>query len=210
MVALHKTVVDECDGQCQENNAAHHTHSPKHPSPNCHGVHIPVPHCRHGNDDPPGGGRDAGVIWVLRSQVQAVLQQLGQSAVYCHGDEDKHHQHHHLPVAARERQPQCLQAQEVSGQLHEPEHSHHPQHPQYHPSNPEPSTWHPCPGQRHCDIVRGDGNHIDDVQWPAEKVTLVSGHQKAHYALCCKPANTHGLHYPIEERAEEKNELNRL
>lgn len=91
MVALYKTVVDERDGKCQEDNATDDAHSPEHPSPDCHRVHISISHCRHRDDDPPGGGRDAGIILVLCAQVQAVFQQLGQSTVYCHGHTDKHH-----------------------------------------------------------------------------------------------------------------------
>lgn len=204
VVALDKTVVDECDGQCQEYNATDDAHSPKDPSPDGHGVNVSVSDCCHGDDDPPGGGWNAGVILVLGSQVQAMLQQLCQGAVYRHGNAHKHQQHDHLPVASPERQPQSLQTQEMSGQLHEPEHSHHPQHSEYHSSDPEPSTRHPRAGHCHGDIVGGNGNHINDVQWMPDEVPLVSGQQKAHNALCSEPANAHGLHYPTEKRGEKQ------
>lgn len=88
----------------------------------------------------------------------------------------------------------------MSGQFHEPEDSHHPQHTQYDPSDAQPSTRHPCPGHRHGDIVGCDGDHIDDVKGPTEEVPLVSGDQKAHYALSCEPTDAHGLHDPTEAR----------
>lgn len=114
MVTLDEAVIDEGNGQRQQHNPAHHTQTTQHTACHCYGVHVPVAHGRHGDDDPPTCSRDAGVVLVSCFQVEAMFQQLCQCTEDCHGNTDEDQEHHHFAVAASKRQAKRLQAQEVT------------------------------------------------------------------------------------------------
>ncbi len=73
VVALHKAVVDKGNGQSQQHNATHNAHATQHASRNGDGVHVSIADGRHGDNNPPTGCRDAGVVLIASLQVKAVL-----------------------------------------------------------------------------------------------------------------------------------------
>lgn len=77
MVTLDEAVVNEGDGQRQQHNTAHHAEAAKHTARHRNWVHVSVSHRCHGDDDPPAGSRDTGIVLVSGLQVQTMLQQLG-------------------------------------------------------------------------------------------------------------------------------------
>lgn len=196
VIALQEAVVDEADWQRDQHDATHHTHPAQHSPRHRDGVHVTVAHRCHGDDHPPAGRGDAVVVLAAGLEVQAVLQQLGQRAEDGRGHAHEHQQHDQLAAAVLQRQTQRLQAVEVARQLDEPEDARHAQHAQHDASALHLQTLTQQRRGSHRHVVRADGQEVDDVQWLADELTLVSGEQEAHNALCGEPADARGLNDP--------------
>lgn len=196
MVALHEAVVDESDRKRQQHYTTHNTQATKHTSLHSDGVHVSIADSRHGDNNPPTGRRNASVLLVPRFQIQAVLQQLRQRPKYGHGHAYKNKKHDHLTVAAPQRQPQSLEAKEMSRQLDDPKYSHHAQHAQRHAGPLQLRVL--ARENRHGDgdVIGCDGQKVYDVERTSYKLALVPWYDESHNTLRREPPDADRLNDP--------------
>lgn len=189
---------DGGDGEGHEEDPAQDAAQSHHLARDAPWHHVPVSHCRHGDDSPPVGRRDAGEL--LRGG-HFVLNQVQQGGVQCDGHAQEEEEQSELPCAAACCQAQSLQAQRMASQTHHVEDTQGSEDAQHQAHFVQVAAARARPllpfgGAVHHqgDVVRQDGHHVYQVEGLPEKGQLAAVLNEAQGELQGEPGHAHRLH----------------
>lgn len=91
----------------------------------------------------------------------------------------------------------------MSGEFYNPKYSHHPQDPQGHPSPLQLRVFVSENSHEDGDIIRRDGQQVNDVQGLSDKVTFILRDNEPDDALRREPANADSFNYPVKRKHTE-------
>ena len=192
LVELGEVVNDDGDGEGNDQDAADAAHQADTLAQEGLRHHVAVTHCGHRDGRPPERGGDGGEGGVGHLPLREVAER-GEDE-HPHGHE--HEQQPQFLVAVPDGEAQALESGGVAGQLQDPQDPHHPEG-LHHPLDILVLTlakliWGFHQEQRN--VVREDGEDVDDVQAALEEGPLVGRGQEPEDELEGEPGDADGLH----------------
>ena len=191
LVELGEVVDDDGDGEGDDENSADTADQSHTLAGQGGGVHVAVAHRGHGDGRPPERGGNAGEGSLLHLSLSEVAE-AGEDEDP-HGDE--HEEQAELLVAVPDGEAETLQSGGMSGELQDPE-------------DPEDSEdlndsldvlvlalLHLVLHEEEGDVVREDGEDVNDVEAAFDEGPLVTGREEPEQELKCEPGNADGLYY---------------
>ena len=171
LVELREVVDDDGDGEGDDEDSADTADQTDTLARQRGGVHVTVTHSGHGDGRPPEGGWNAGERSLLHLSLGEVAE-AGEDEDP-HGDE--HEQQAELLVAVSDGEAETLQSGGMSGELQDPED----------PEDPEDlndsldilvlALLHLVLHEEEGDVVREDGEDVNDVEASLDEGPLVTG-----------------------------------
>ena len=190
LVELGEVVDDDRDGKCDDENSADTAHQTDTLPGQRGGVHVAVTHRGHRDGRPPERGWNACEGSLLHLSLREVAE-AGEDE-HPHGDE--HEEEAELLVAVTDGEAETLEASGMSGELQDPQNSHHSEDLNDSLHVLVLALLHLVLHEEEGDVVRENGEDVNDVEASLEEGPLVTGREEPEYELEGEPGNADGLH----------------